>query len=94
MYRRMQQGQCNICRLRKTSHHCSRCNRPICPPGARKTVGHKRDWDLETRDCWERHLQYGFPSRSDPPEDWRGPWWTGYEEHKRTKTAETALGIR
>ena len=67
---------------------------PVCPPGSRNTQSKdKRKWDLETRDCWERHLQYGFPSRQDPPEEWRGPWWSGYAGHKRSKQAEAALGI-
>eukprot|EP01043_Picozoa_sp_COSAG02_P071823 COSAG02_NODE_13284_length_1415_cov_13.454425_2_plen_171_part_00 len=81
-YRAKQQSWCAICTKYKPTVQCKVCKRPICRPGARGPS------DLDVRDCWARHELHGFPAKGDKKEDWRGPWWDGYDDWHANKRAK------
>ena len=64
---------------------CKVCKKPICRPGAKNTMGDPNKRDLDVRDCWARHELYGLPAKGDKAEDWRGPWWSGYDDYHAAK---------
>ena len=43
---------------------------------------------ITMRDCWARHELHGFPAKGDKKEDWRGPWWDGYDKWHANKRAK------
>ncbi len=71
------------CKMCKVSKNGVACHAAICPPGARN-----HGVDLDLRDCWARHKLYGLPGKGDDKADWRGPWWSGYEEHRKNKASK------
>ena len=71
---------CSVCKRMKGGKMCAV---RICPPSSQNTRG--ANTDLDIRDCWARHQIYGLPAAHERREDWRGPWWVGYDRYQRDK---------